>query len=341
MSETNLPKPVSAYVGLIVASLEEARAASHSTAGQVARLPLAAAGQLLSVREHYDDLARTGEGVLDLLVGMVRHRLAGGEDTTDWAGDDFSGARGKAQAAAAMYTEVAGQVTERLGGVAGKAASTVTSLRGTRPADTNGTVEPTEASLAEAIAQELSEKVVRPAGATLEAAADRVEQAADEVAPDDVEEVTVTVDAELDADAEVNVDVEPEPTPLQQIEQFEPPQELQAQAGAVVSHDELPLPDFDHMTAPQLRGRLRKLDRVALVQLLDYERAHANRLPIVLMLENRITKLVESGDASGAAQAEPAPETPKPSAKSGPARKPGPKQNPPSQGVPTNPRQPR
>jgi hypothetical protein len=58
----------------------------------------------------------------------------------------------------------------------------------------------------------------------------------------------------------------------------------------------LPLKDFDGMTGPQLRGRLRTLDQVQLVQLLDYERAHANRVPIVLMLENRITKLLTAGD---------------------------------------------
>ena len=47
--------------------------------------------------------------------------------------------------------------------------------------------------------------------------------------------------------------------------------------GADLAHDELPLPDFDHHTVPQLRGRLRTLGLAELVQLRDYEQAHAAR----------------------------------------------------------------
>ena len=61
--------------------------------------------------------------------------------------------------------------------------------------------------------------------------------------------------------------------------------------GAALTNDALPLPDYDHMTLGSLRGRLRSLDLVSLVQIRDYERAHANRLPIVSMLENRIVKI--------------------------------------------------
>ena len=39
-------------------------------------------------------------------------------------------------------------------------------------------------------------------------------------------------------------------------------------------------------------SHLRRLDRVQLVQLLDYERAHADRVGIVLLLENRLAKLI-------------------------------------------------
>lgn len=65
----------------------------------------------------------------------------------------------------------------------------------------------------------------------------------------------------------------------------------EATPGATLSHDELPLDDYDHMTLGSLRARLPRLDAVALVQLLDYERAHAHRLPVLTMLENRIAKL--------------------------------------------------
>ena len=67
--------------------------------------------------------------------------------------------------------------------------------------------------------------------------------------------------------------------------------EADVATGAALTNDELPLPDYDHMTLGSLRGRLRSLDLVSLVQIRDYERAHANRLPIVSMLENRIVKI--------------------------------------------------
>ena len=44
--------------------------------------------------------------------------------------------------------------------------------------------------------------------------------------------------------------------------------------GDELDHADLPLPDFDHQTVPQLRGRLRTLDLPELVQLRDYEQAH-------------------------------------------------------------------
>jgi hypothetical protein len=48
------------------------------------------------------------------------------------------------------------------------------------------------------------------------------------------------------------------------------------------------------MTVGQLRGRLRTLELPALVQLRDYEQAHAHRIQITTMLENRISKLSEA-----------------------------------------------
>jgi hypothetical protein len=68
-----------------------------------------------------------------------------------------------------------------------------------------------------------------------------------------------------------------------------------APAGADLSHADLPLPDYDHLTLPSLRARLARLDVTSLVQILDYERAHANRLPVTTMLENRIAKVSATG----------------------------------------------
>jgi hypothetical protein len=116
-------------------------------------------------------------------------------------------------------------------------------------------------------------------------------------------------------------------------------------APAVVEHDDLPLPDYDHMTLGSLRGRLRSLDVEQLVQVRDYEKAHANRLPVVTMLDNRIAKLAVTPDAaqpSGRPSDRPAPgqRRSRSASKVSPATG-GPALNPPSQGVPTNPAQPR
>lgn len=72
----------------------------------------------------------------------------------------------------------------------------------------------------------------------------------------------------------------------------QPPVDLGgATPGATLSHDQLPLDDYDHLTLGSLRARLPKLDVIALTQLRDYERVHANRLPVLTMLDNRIAKL--------------------------------------------------
>ena len=115
--------------------------------------------------------------------------------------------------------------------------------------------------------------------------------------------------------------------------------------GEVLAHDDLPLPDYDHMTLGSLRGRMRSLDVPQLVQVRDYEKAHANRLPIVTMLDNRIAKLATDPTAplSGSAPTDPVPAKPrggKRGSKVDPSTS-GPKINPPSQGDPTNPAQPR
>lgn len=66
--------------------------------------------------------------------------------------------------------------------------------------------------------------------------------------------------------------------------------------GDELDHADLPLEDFDHQTLPQLRGRLRTLGLPDLVQLRDYEQAHAARLPVLTLLDNRIAKLLAEPD---------------------------------------------
>jgi hypothetical protein len=59
------------------------------------------------------------------------------------------------------------------------------------------------------------------------------------------------------------------------------------------------------MTLGSLRGRLRSLDMQQLVQLRDYEKSKADRLPVVTMLDNRIAKLSSGESVPTGAVAEP------------------------------------
>lgn len=63
------------------------------------------------------------------------------------------------------------------------------------------------------------------------------------------------------------------------------------------SRDELPIPDFDNVSLGSLRARLRSLSVEQLIVLRDWEKDHANRLPVITLLENRIAKL--SADPGG------------------------------------------
>ena len=105
--------------------------------------------------------------------------------------------------------------------------------------------------------------------------------------------------------------------------------------------NDLPLPDYDSLPTGSVESRARTLDPDGVRQLLDHERQHANRPQIVMMLEHRLESL-ESGDAqpSGGDPSAQAPEA-APGEAAGSAVTPGPPVNPPSQGVPTNPAQPR
>ena len=57
---------------------------------------------------------------------------------------------------------------------------------------------------------------------------------------------------------------------------------------------EPPIPGYDDLSIPQLRGRLRRLTVEQIEALLAYERAHAARPPYLTMLENRLTTLRSS-----------------------------------------------
>jgi hypothetical protein len=60
----------------------------------------------------------------------------------------------------------------------------------------------------------------------------------------------------------------------------------------------LPVPNYDALSLPSLRARLRSLDVAQLRVLAEYERAHAGRLDVVMMFERRIARL--GGQQDGA-----------------------------------------
>ena len=99
--------------------------------------------------------------------------------------------------------------------------------------------------------------------------------------------------------------------------------------------------DYDHIPNGTLPSRISGLDQEGIQLLLDYERAHGNRLPVIQILESRLNALKGGTEPSGTT----APTTPEVSQSStgspvSPATS-GPPVNPPSQGDPTNPAQPR
>ncbi len=109
------------------------------------------------------------------------------------------------------------------------------------------------------------------------------------------------------------------------------------------TRDALPIPDYDHLPVGSLQHRVRALDRGGVTALLDYERAHGARTPVVVLLENRLGQLDAGAEPSGGDPAGLQPEAaPAPAGGSdaSPATT-GDPVNPPSHGGPTNPAQPR
>ncbi len=106
---------------------------------------------------------------------------------------------------------------------------------------------------------------------------------------------------------------------------------------------DLPLPDYDHLPVGSLTSRIRTLGAEDLTTLLDYERAHANRVQVVTVMESRLSGLKNGAQPSGGDPAATGADSPPPAAGGSKASEAtsGPPINPPSQGDPTNPAQPR
>ncbi|MCU1545724.1 MAG: hypothetical protein JWP30_824 [Homoserinimonas sp.] len=110
-----------------------------------------------------------------------------------------------------------------------------------------------------------------------------------------------------------------------------------------LKHDELPLPDYDHLPLGTLPMRITPLDEAALMQLMNYELAHANRLPVTVVLQARLEELRRGEEPHGTV-ADEMPEITENENASGSQASPatsGPPINPPFHGTPVHPGYPR
>lgn len=285
--------------------------------------------------------ARGAASTATASTGRVLDRAAGSaEDLSSAAAGTAAGAvdtaADKAAAAARSVEDTAEDAVDAARGTAESVQNTAEQVVDTAAEGAEQVAEGAEqvAERAEAAAETAAETAAEGA----ERAAEGAEKAVEEPPPDEAPKGEPTPKA-TEPDT-TRVDTAASADVVDAVERVS-----SVVGGPVPEHDDLPLPDYDHMTLGSLRGRMRSLDVPQLVQIRDYEKAHADRLPIVTMLDNRIAKLATDPTAPLSGGAPDAPDTAKPTptrrgSKVSPATG-GPAQNPPSQGVPTNPAQPR
>ena len=274
-----VPTPVAAALGIVPTVLDGVR----RLPGKAVQLPLYAMSHALTTlgtaRKEYDALAERGERLLARLRGtsfdevedVVEDGLQGTpfakpydvvEDALEDAGEALTklvrtGTTRARQAAGTATRTVGSSLDKAADGVEDAAAATA----GVREAAGQAAAEATSTQVPETQVPEAEAPKGEPTPPAPDATTVQVDTAATPGTVEVVERVSATV------------------------------------GGAVLSHDDLPLPDYDHLTLGSLRGRMRSLDLPQLVQIRDYEKAHAARLPIVTMLDNRIAKLANDPTA--------------------------------------------
>jgi len=93
----------------------------------------------------------------------------------------------------------------------------------------------------------------------------------------------------------------------------------------------LPLPDYDHLPAGSLESRVRSLSADEVKELLAYEHAHADRLPVTELLTARLDQLDAGAEPTSGNPGGVRPETsgPRAGSKVSPATSPQPSAPPP------------
>jgi hypothetical protein len=66
-----------------------------------------------------------------------------------------------------------------------------------------------------------------------------------------------------------------------------------------MSQTDLPLPQYDDLTVGEIESRVRTLDPGGVEALITYERAHAARPQVLLVLENRAEQLRDGAEPTG------------------------------------------
>jgi hypothetical protein len=107
---------------------------------------------------------------------------------------------------------------------------------------------------------------------------------------------------------------------------------------------EPPIPHYDQLAIGSIEARVRMLEEGPLRELLDYEAAHADRTHVVEVIRHRLEALAQGDAQPTGGDPTPSPvevgSAPRSAPKASPQTE-GPAMNPPSQGDPTNPAQPR
>lgn len=120
-----------------------------------------------------------------------------------------------------------------------------------------------------------------------------------EVVAEPTAEAEAEVEAEAEAEPEVVAEVETvvivaesdTEIDLVEIETIEVENENETEIVVVETVVELPISNYDEASVASLRARLRNLSVEQLTQLIEYEKANADRADVVTMFERRIVKV--------------------------------------------------
>ncbi|MCW2715071.1 MAG: hypothetical protein JWN88_2118 [Frankiales bacterium] len=275
---SHVPTPVAAALGIVPAVFEGFRRLPM----RAIQFPVVALSSALTsygnARREYDALAQRGERLIAQLRGTSF------DEVEDKVEDALEGTR-----LATPYDRVEDALEDAGEAIASLAGSAPWSFAKTGPAGLDA---------------------AQRAAGTAAGAAAGANAGSEDTSSDDGSSEDTTSEEEQPKGAPTPKATQPDATRIDTAaapDVVETVEELTARiGGVVVDHDELPLPDYDHMTLGSLRGRMRSLDLPQLVVVRDYEKAHADRLPIVTMLDNRIAKLASdptaplSGGSAGA-----------------------------------------